>query len=46
LVKDIEKLQSELNNIHAEVVESENLLNVRDSLYGQLDMLREEREQI
>ena len=33
---DIEKLQTDIDNIHAEVIESENMLNVRDTLYSQL----------
>ena len=36
----------EISNIHAEVLEVENLLQARDGLYRELDQLREEREHI
>lgn len=37
---EIRGLQTEISNIRSEVLEVENLLQTRDSLYKELDMLR------
>ena len=39
-------MQVEANNIRSEIVEVEEMLRARDQLYGELDQLREERDQI
>jgi flagellar biosynthesis/type III secretory pathway chaperone len=44
--EEIKGAQLEISNIRAEVLEVENLLHARDSLYKELDQLREEREHI
>jgi Skp family chaperone for outer membrane proteins len=46
LNEEIKTSQTEISNIHAEVLEVENLLQARDCLYRELDQLREEREHI
>lgn len=46
LNQEIKSAQEEISNIRAEVLEVENLLQARDSLYKELDQLREEREHI
>lgn len=37
---EIRGLQTEISNIRSEVLEVENLLQTRDGLYKELDMLR------